>query len=190
MYTKSLEFFLAFNNIFSKHKEEAINCYASNKAFTEFVIQKINIALQNMGYETQKEYFRIDAIDWKPRADELDDTHGIRLYRHLWDLGIAVEHENNSHDWMDEVVKLAHIACPLRVVIGYMPYNKRNEDQLHLDFVSDALQKLSCFDNMNRGEFLIILGNCDTAGKEDCFFNYKGYVYNGETSQFEAITMQ
>ena len=114
-------------------------------------------------------------------------TSQIRLYWHLWDLEIAVEHENNSHDWMDEVVKLAHIACSLRVVIGYMPYNKRNEDQVHLDFVSDALQKLMCFDNKNRGEFLIILGNCDTAGKIDRFFGYRGYVYNGETSKFENI---
>jgi hypothetical protein len=29
---------------------------------------------------------------------------------YLWDLEVAIEHENNDKLWMDEVIKLSHIA--------------------------------------------------------------------------------
>ena len=40
---------------------------------------------------------------------------------------------------------------------------------------------------MQRGEFLIILGNCNTGGRKERYFGYKGYIFNPELFCFEPI---
>ena len=181
-------FLESFQEIFKEYPEEADAAYCNNKEFTRFIIKKINRLLKKFyGFNTQKEYFRIDAIGWTAKADTIIDTPGVSLKHHLWDLEVAVEHENDKKDWMDEVVKLAHLACPLRVVIGYIPWYRRESDEMYLDHVSKWLQDLQCRDNMQRGEFLIILGNCDTEREKDRFYNYKGYIFNSEYFRFEPL---
>lgn len=184
---RAITFFKEFQDIFEEEHLAAERAYRSNTAFTTFITQKINKLLTQKGSKKQNEYLRIDAIQWTAKANLIDKPDDIHLNKHLWDLEIAVEHENNPKDWMDEVVKLAHIVCPLRVVIGYMPWNKRNEDQRYLNYVSRWLQELLCKDNMQRGEFLIILGNSHTDGKVERFYNYKGYLFNPKEFCFEPL---
>lgn len=184
---KAIVFFDEFQRMIAEKKETAQLTYYNNKAFTKFITKEINRMLSKDNCKKQNEYFRIDAIQWTAKADLVNKSEGVYLNSHLWDLEIAVEHENNPKDWMDEVVKLAHIVCPLRVVIGYMPRDKRNEDQNYLDHVSKWMKELKCKDNMHRGEFLIILGNSKTDGNPEYFFNYKGYLFNPEIFRFEPI---
>lgn len=185
------EFLKDFQQIFMEQKEKAEVAYCSNKKFTVFIIDEIEKIIQKHNYEIQKEYFRIDAIGWTPKADLIEDTEGVHLSHHLWDMEIAVEHENDQRDWMDEVVKLAHIMCPLRVVIGYLPWKRRNEtpefDILNLDHVVKELKKLKCFENMLNGEFLVILGNCNTYENPNYYFGYKGYLFNPKTLRFDIM---
>ena len=139
-----------------------------------------------MGYTPQNEYFRIDASGYELKHENLDKTKGFNL--HCWDLKIAVEHENDSKDWLDEVIKLAHIASDLRVVIGYVPMNSRNElDKERLDYCTKALIELQCQHNLRYGEFMVILGNSETKSNEENYFNYKAYVLNTETLYFESL---
>ena len=185
MYEKSKQFFNSFNSIFdvdSPTREEAITEYVHTKSFTEFIITQINGIIEAQGLHPQNEYFRIDSMGYKSRWRELSKNKGINP--HLWDLEIAVEHENDSKDWLDEVIKLAHICCPLRVVIGYVPCNKRDNDIKLLSFAADALKKLNCVENVFNGEFLIILGNCNTNKKVENYFNYKAYVLDTKNFQF------
>lgn len=164
-----------------RDRQSAVAAYYGKKDFTDYIIPRIRKQLKGYGLQTQKEYFRIDAIGWEPLADTVEETPGVLLKKHLWNLAVAVEHENASDDWMDEVVKLAHVCCPLRVVIGYLPWSKRHEDQrfdlLNLAHVSRALEKLDCRENLRRGEFLVILGNSGTGGDVSRYFGYRGYLY-------------
>lgn len=183
----AVTFFNEFQKMLEDDLETAQKVYCNNTEFTTFITGKVNDLLSQGPQKKQNEYFRIDAIQWSAKADIVEKSKDIQLNTHLWDLEIAVEHENNPKDWMDEVVKLAHIVCPLRVVIGYMPWDKRDEDQKYLDYVSRWLCELQCKDNIQRGEFLIILGNCKTGHHTERFFNYKGYLFNPERFRFEPL---
>lgn len=185
MYEKSKCFFNSFNSIFdinSPTRETAVAEYPNSKTFTDFIIFQINKIIEAQGLHPQNEYFRIDSMGYKARWQELPEIK--ILNRHLWDLEIAVEHENNSKDWLDEVIKLAHICCPLRVVIGYVPCNERDKDMILLNYTAEALKELNCADNVLNGEFLIILGNCKTNKNPEKYFNYKAYVLDAKNFQF------
>ena len=186
------EFLRDFQLLFIEKKVEAIAAYCSNKKFTTFVMNEIEDIIKAHDFMIQKEYFRIDAIGWSPRADLIEDTEDVHLSHHLWDLEVAVEHENDQRDWMDEVVKLAHIVCPLRVVIGSLPWMKRNGgpefDMLNLKHVVKELKKLKCFENMAHGEFLVILGNCNTFENSNHYFGYKGYLYDAQSQSFLPLS--
>ena len=85
----------------------------------------------------QHEYFRIDSIGYQHKfwMIDSDDSKNYGLNRHFWDLKIAVEHENSKKDWMDEVIKLIHVRCPLKVVIAYNYCDHR--DYIKNDNLSD-----------------------------------------------------
>lgn len=187
-YERSRWFFDAFNNIFSVESESrknAILAYPHNTDFTDFIIDRINTIIREKGYCSQNEYFRIDSMGYKSRYKELNKISGFN--RHFWDLEIAVEHENDKKDWLDEIIKLAHICCPLRVVIGYVPIKLRSDDQVFLDYAAEALKKLQCKDNVKTGEFMVILGNGDTKGHVEYYFNYQAYVLDPETIKFKPL---
>ena len=186
MHKKSIEFFDNFQMTFSPNsyfREKAVNCYNCNTTFTTFIIGRINEIIESMGYSSQNEYLRIDAIGYT-KKENLESRAGLNV--HLWDLQIAVEHENDSKDWLDEVVKLSHICCPLRVVIGYAPAESRNKDGERLEYASNILRQLRCKDNLKHGEFMVILGNSGVKMQDD-YFNYKAYVLNSETFIFEHL---
>lgn len=188
MFEQSKWFFDEFNKTFSEdsiYREKAVETYPHNTEFTNFIIDRINGIIKENGNVSQNEYFRIDSMGYKSRYKELEKTSG--LTPHLWDMEIAVEHENDDKDWLDEVIKLAHVCCPLRVVIGYVPEDKRNEDQNLLDYAANALKRLKCVENVTKGEFMIILGNSNTKGRVEKYFNYQAYVLDAETFKFEKL---
>ncbi len=104
------------------------------------------------GYTHQNEYFRIDVIGWVGHAEEMEndpDYEKVDLNPHFWDLKVAIEHENSKADWSDEVFKLIHIKCPLKVIIGYSPWNQRDEEEDDkLDISNTGLSKTLSSGNM------------------------------------------
>lgn len=154
-------------NIFETNKEKATACYQSNTAFTEFIMPKVKEILEKHGEKTQEEYFRIDCIGWRQNSSKFSNSIPSGFEPHCWDLDVAVEHENNPADWLDEVVKLAHIRCELRVVIGYVPIG-RNDNE-YLNYTAESLMKLKCKENVKQGAFLVILGNSNTKSEKGLF---------------------
>ena len=174
-----------------------MHIYQDNKAFTELInkniIPEIIESQSNPQLTAQNEYFRIDTVGWVSRWDDVkDEAKQIGLNPHLWDLKIAVEHENSSFDWTAEVIKLIHVKCPLKVIIGYNNSDKRGEEELEkIEFVSKCMNMIEAFKSSKDEEYLIILGNCANsktkqADYED--FDYKGYLYNWETNCFIEVT--
>ncbi|MFR7591451.1 MAG: hypothetical protein ACLUVC_08415 [Longibaculum sp.] len=183
-------------------KEDFIENYKSTEngksgEFTKIIIELLGNILKNMSnshcetiidinndnetqknnIEIQKEYYRIDLIGWTQRKDELVRTGKYKQAKnfnsHMWDLNIAIEHENSSKDWLDEVVKLLYINCPRRLVIGYVNYNKKTRDieandKLYLDCVLECLNSLDKDGTKmfikKDDQFGILLGN---AGYDD-----------------------
>ncbi len=166
-----------------------------SKAFTKKIIELLKQVLEEMTnphhpikidsnkkskiqkLKTQKEYYRIDLIGWTQRKDKLKDSEKFEQAKnfnlHMWDLNIAIEHENSSKDWLDEVVKLLYINCPRRLVIGYVNYNKKTRDieandKLYLDCVLECLNSLDKDGTKmfikKDDQFGILLGN---AGYDD-----------------------
>ena len=188
IFQQSRWFFEEFSKIFeanSEYLQQATQSYQHNTEFTNFIIERINQIIKSRGWVAQNEYFRIDAMGYRSHYKDLEKISGFN--QHLWDLEIAVEHENDKKDWLDEVIKLAHICCPLRVVIGYVPIEKRSEEQMLLDYAADALKRLKSADNVTRGEFMIIFGNSNTKGNVEKYFNYQAYILNAETFKFEKL---
>lgn len=94
---------------------------------------------------------------------------------------MAVEHENSSVSWMDEVVKLLHINCSLRVVIGYLPIGQKGNHQAYLDRITEQINKtkaVNTYESLKYGEFMIIIGNSNCHGDEKEFCRYKAYVFD------------
>ena len=161
------------------------------KYFTNFINNTIIPGiLDSYGYRISHEYFRIDVSGWVTYGENIqNEAKAIGLKPHLWDLMIAIEHENNPRDWNDEVMKLAHIRCPLKVVIGYNGCNHRDTgDAQKLSFIGNCLQQLKCFQQNPEDRLLIILGNCkDTKGSDYHTFDYRGYLYDHRHKGFQRI---
>lgn len=189
-----------FKNFCESMQEIGLGDYKSSTKLTKKLMADkdtgvISKILKKNGLEISKEYFRIDVSGWVNRWAEIDEqAKALDLKSHLWDLKVAVEHENDKKDWLDEVVKLAHIRCPLKIVIGYNACDRRNEtdgagnDMEKLRFCAEVLQKTRAFDQNGTETYLIILGNAK--GKEQSSydtFDYRGYVFDVSTKQFRQI---
>lgn len=175
--------------------EKYADSYKNDADFTPRVIREINgIIKDGTGWEAQNEYFRIDAVGWETHYEKIKPTaNAVGLNAHLWDLKIAVEHENNKHDWTDELIKLMQIRCPLKVVIGYNYYDKRGENEKEkLRVAAKSMQATSAYQSVarDREELLLILGNgCSSeTGKSDyTAFDYKGYLFDYKEKCFSDI---
>lgn len=163
-------------------------------AFTELVNKTlISDIVKNNGLTAQHEYFRIDTVGWNGRYLSLDEKEAkeVGLNRHLWDLKIAVEHENNKADWLDELIKLIHIRCPLKVVIGYNYCDQRDEpEKKKLIYAAECMQRVEAFHPLDHEEYLIILGNGAPKDKKhetyNCF-DYRAYLYDYQNKEFERL---
>ena len=162
-------------------EEESNYTYIVNKIIIDEIIKKA-------GYQVQHEYFRIDSVGWISRYKEVKkEADTVGLSSHLWDLKIAVEHENSKSDWSDEVIKLIHIKCPLKVIIGYNYCDCRDEgknsDMSKLNTISKWMNMVAAFESHDCEEYLIIIGNGETDDKKKenyTEFGYRGYVYTDD----------
>jgi hypothetical protein len=170
--------------------------YLNDKEYTPVITKIINdiITSAGEGIHSQNEYFRIDAVGWETHYEDMKadaKNRGIKINAHLWDLKIAVEHENSKKDWSDELIKLIHIKCPLKVIIGYSHSDERGEiERSKLDFLSKWIQNVDAMKKGTDEQYLIILGNgCNhkTGLSDYTDFGYKGYIYNFETMKFEEL---
>lgn len=179
------EFWTEFSNRLNERdvRKEAEKKWKYSKDYTEFIIAMMEKMIGSkdkggFGFETSKEYYRIDLTGWTQRRDEIKnkfpENKDYAFQPYCWDLEIAIEHENNDKLWMDEIIKLLHINCPLRVVIGYVP--KSISQGEYLLYVSDAIMDSKKASNMENGDFLLILGDSKVGGNgEKC--NYTPYKW-------------
>ena len=159
--------------------------YIANKILIEEIIESFGLTVQH-------EYFRIDTVGYLGRYLELDKAEAKKLgmKRHLWDLKIVVEHENNKADWLDELIKLIHIKCPLKVVIGYNYCDRReNGESGKLRYAAECMNKIEAFNAFDPEEYLLIIGSGEPKERGKPMyqsFDYRGYLYNPD-SGFEAL---
>lgn len=102
-----------------------------------------------------------------------------------------MEHENSKADWLDEVIKLEHLKCPLKVVIEYNYCDMRGEEEIErLNVTARWMKVIAAYDANSKEEFLIISGNGE-AKKDKAIkcdkFDYRGYLYNFGTGEFYRI---
>ena len=169
-----------------------MDVYKKSSDFTPVITNIINRIIDSIDpeYTHQNEYFRIDAIGWVSHYQDMLNDPSIKNFginAHLWDLKIAVEHENSVHDWTDEVMKLIHISCPLKVIIGYSDYGERKTNELEkVNYVAKWMRHIEAFSKgKNVEEYLIILGNAGNHPYDS--FDYRGYLYDWSTGSFNII---
>lgn len=142
----------------------------------------------------QPEYYLIDCPGWS-RVDDKIKEKNFNYY--CWSLDFSIEHENNCHDWMDEVIKLLYINCPLRIIIAYNDRSEGNDDKFQLDLVKESIQKI--IDEINRklilqgDEFGVILGEGhSTKEAKEKIPNYRYYKFymNSEKVEYEEIKIK
>ena len=187
------EFWEKFQEIFkdgTETKNEALSLWYTAKDYTDFILRNIHTFLEKADLETSREYYRIDLTGWKQLRKSKNDKILIDNFeKHLWDLEVAVEHENSSVSWMDEVVKLLHINCPLRVVIGYLPIAQKEKHKTYLDVIIEQVLTTKAVGercSLKNGEFMIIIGD-SRCENESQYCQYKAYVYNPVKKRFEEI---
>ncbi len=92
---------------------------------------------------------------------------------------------------MDEVIKLTHIRCPLKVIIAYNYFDERPEGDIEkLNYVARWMTRVSAYDVNAEEEFLAIIGNGasrkNKALKYDRF-GYKGYLFDKNSELFAEL---
>ena len=172
-----------------------LDLYRNNEpAYTElinkYIVHKI---IKDAVMTPQHEYFRIDTVGWITRYQEMQKAaqdSQLKLSAHLWDLEIAVEHENSKQDWTDEVIKLIHVKCPLKVVISYNYCDERDTTEWKkLNFIANWMQEVKVLAKGSDEEYLLIFGNCFNSKTKADYdtFDYRGYLYNRQTQRFDRI---
>lgn len=167
------------------------DAYKNNTEFTEIITDEIRDIIMNAGFGVSKEYLRIDVTGWRDKKEEVSEKcKKVDMNPHLWDLHIAVEHENDKKDWYDELIKLMHIRCPLKVIISYADHETRDNaeqgDTAKLSIAADLIKKTIAYSNAESSheEIMIILGN-GGKGCED--IGYRGYLFDYTNSKFLRI---
>lgn len=184
-----------FNSFISETAEQiTLDMYKHDATkFTQSITGIINTIITGMGYIPENEYYRIDAIGWSDKkADNEKDALRIGLKPHLWDLQIAVEHENDLTDWTDELIKLVHICCPLKVIIGYQHCDCRQDHEVEkLAYAAKWMQQVNAFERSRflQDQYLIILGDARGMNHPSEYksFDYRGYLFNYGSNCFERI---
>lgn len=160
-------------------------CERKNSKFT----RNVNNAIQRIISDTP-EYYTVDHTEFLYDEGEEIDAKDINVgfNPHKWALIALIEHENNDKDWNYEVYKLAPFHCPLRVVIGYVDIDMRDDpekgDIAKLKRICENfkfMKEQECF--YGGGQFIVIIGNSHTWEKAD----YKGYLYLEDKNGFYEI---
>ena len=164
---------------------ELCDLWNDTSDFTDRIMGKLQAVIAEDGVKTEREYFRIDLISYQSHLRQDPGAPGGTeplfgsLKRYAWDLVTAVEHENDRRLWMDEVVKLAHVACDLRVVIGYLPLDERERHGAYLDRIAETLEGVRAWRHTRDcGEFMILIGDCKLPrGAEEHRCVYTPYLF-------------
>lgn len=187
---KAKEFFKNLKVVLSK-KEEFKTLYHDNTRWTGFIK---GITEEMIGKNCiSREYYRIDSLkyqytDFYQSYDK--DNHRKYFGKHYlstynWKNIYAIEYENDSRNWTDELVKLSHIRSDLKVIIAYSEWNGSRENYLSLidkkmTFAIELLE--NCQKEALNDKWLIIFGPCGSAGKEeydkDLISHFIGYEMN------------
>lgn len=182
---KAQEFWVRFKNLFTEDSESltvARKYWDNSREFTnKFVNEYIPEIITDENDTSEFEYFRIDIISYLSRKDEAKEYgyDSKKLKPYLWDLKVAFEHENNKTEWLDEVIKLSHIRCPLRIVVCY--FTKGEERAKALRFASAMLCKKIGENVAEDEQFLLIVGDSGRSAKPVNISTYTPYLYqNGE----------
>ena len=177
--------------------EEYHQSYLSDAEFTPVITNVIKKNIGKMGWTATTEYFRIDVIGYESKWKDVEkNAHDVGLGAYLWNMKVAVEHENSKSAWTDELIKLMQIRCPLKVIITYNYYDERPVgDQRKLDVAADLMQKVDSFENIKRDgeEILIIIGNgCSKKTKKSDYksFDYRGYLFNYNSNKYVELGHQ
>lgn len=188
------KFWIEFKKLFREGSDSLKAAQESWDNPRKFTNKFVNAYLPSIMKEkesitTEFEYYRIDIIayDDKRRAEAKEIAKSLGLTEnefspYLWDLEIALEHENNKKEWLDEVIKLSHINCPLRVVVGYA--DKENEEKC-ITLASKVLQRKIGDNAPNDQEFMLILGKSGISSSEVNENTYKAYIY--KKGRFEEL---
>ena len=180
------------------------NDWTTSKVFTESISKVITNIIKDCYGENsitvQPEYLRIDIPAWQKNSgnDQSFVEEAPNFQKYDWNLKVAVEHENDYRLWMDEVIKLAHINCPLRVVIGYVHIeeNRQKTEEKKKAILKrvaevlnnniDAWKAVISANNTNPSEFLIILGDGNVKKENRCY--YTPYFYS--FSKYEFVNLK
>ncbi len=190
-YTNNAEQFL------SEHgKEKLLDLYRKSRTWT-VVMNKFMLPyiVSEMGYIPQNEYYRIDVIGYtKDNENTIEDTgKSLGLKYCTWDLRIAIEHENKRGEWLNELIKLTHINCPIRIVIGYNRPLKNNEtaeifEKECIEYFFQCLSSSKSFLSKpyNDNPILLLFGQRD---KDENWtsIKYNAYELQLETKSFIKI---
>ena len=201
----AVDFFKRLNKALKDDEANATKAYCNSTSWTDYLSDITQHILED-GYnlKTNREYLRIDMIGWSGYdkwGTSVDQNVGHMKYtltsennpglnEFNWNLEIAIEFENDPNDWMDEVIKLSHIKCGLKVVIGYTYYEDREtKDSNKLNFVAKHMNTLKYGKIGENENFMIILGNCGKESKEyesiKEDIDFRPYIFNGKV--FEKL---
>ncbi|MEG9430398.1 MAG: hypothetical protein VZQ61_05710 [Christensenellaceae bacterium] len=184
------EFWNDFKEIFKddNKKSTAIEKWQSYSDYTEFILEELESVLSANNLDTSREYYRIDLIGYTNKRNNqplLMPEYRFKNYK--WDLEVAIEHENSSYSWLDELVKLLHISCPLRVMMGYIPLKWKDNHNDYFDKIYNSIKDLNAFNSVNKENFLVIIGDSECGGDKNKFCNYQAYIFNKDREQFERL---
>ncbi len=120
------------------------------------------------------EYYRLDVGYFSkgthPNAPRFVDWD-------VWNLEVAIEHENNSDRWYEEWVKLIHFNCGLKVLITYHDYAGAESIGTRLKWAKDIYEGVryrQCPDS-----WLLIFGPSWGSERHD----FVGYSFEGNGFQ-------
>lgn len=129
-----------------------IEKYGNRTRWTQTLTEIVNAFGLEHGYqengEVANEYFRVDIVFSKWVRDQ--DPYA-------WDLDVAIELENDPRSWFDEVTKLHHLNCGLRVIMTYQDYDDPAESLLSKVDRAVRLLKTRKYP-AHSGEWLLIIG--------------------------------
>lgn len=121
----------------------------------------LHLTAEKMGFRRcEGEPFRLDCVFYP-------QDYGEMVYRHPLPMLVAIEHENNINGFRDELNKLAHVRCPLKVGITYTGLHdpvstevlKKRQSEIK-EGLSTILRTITKNSSEDEGtEYLVLLGH-------------------------------
>lgn len=145
--------------------------YQRPSVWTSVIDRAFDASAHALGFEGKsvaKEFYRVDHTLW-----QLDDRE------EEWDLVLAFEHENGP-TWTEELMKLAHLSCPLRVLISYHDYSLEPNILVQVQRAVELLKRRP--HRARSGTWLLAFG---PVAQEDREFSC--YVINGSDLTYELL---